>query len=80
MLLINKIAGFINKLYLKKKLMNQLNLWHDDKDFRNKVWFVNFWLGVIERALIQSYFRILRSAISSEQLDQSACFLHAEID
>ena len=30
-----EIAGFLNQVYLKKKLMNQLDFWHDDKDSRN---------------------------------------------
>ena len=31
--------------------MNQLDFWQDDIDSRNKVWFVNFCLGVVENQL-----------------------------
>lgn len=30
-----EVAGFLNQVYLKKKLMNQLDFWHDDKDSRS---------------------------------------------
>ena len=31
----NEKAGFLNQLYMKKKLTDQLDLWHDDVDSRN---------------------------------------------
>lgn len=30
-----EIAALFNQLYMKKKLMNLLDLWHVDKDLRN---------------------------------------------
>lgn len=30
-----KLKGFLNQLYVDKKLMNQLDLWHDDIGARN---------------------------------------------
>ena len=31
----NQIAGFLNQLYFKKKLMNQFDFWHLVIDSRN---------------------------------------------
>ena len=31
----NQIAGYLNQLYFKKKVMNQLDFWLADKDSRN---------------------------------------------
>ena len=36
MLKANQISGFLNQLYLKKILLNELDFWHVDKDSRNK--------------------------------------------
>ena len=35
MLLGNQMTGFLNQLYLKKKMMNRVDFWHVDKDSRN---------------------------------------------
>ena len=35
MLSANKIAGFLNQLYLKKKVMNKLEFWNEDIESRN---------------------------------------------
>ena len=35
MFLASEVVGFLNQLYLKKKLTNQLDFWHDDVDLRN---------------------------------------------
>ena len=29
------MTGFLNQQYLKKKMMNQIDFWHVDKDSRN---------------------------------------------
>ena len=29
------MTGFLNQLYLKKKMMNRIDFWHVDKDSRN---------------------------------------------
>lgn len=63
----NQIAGFLNKLYLKK-LMNQLNFGHADKDsVKLKDVCKLFQLDMVKNELIQLDFRILKS-IQSQYL------------
>ena len=55
MLSANQFSGFLNQLYLKKKLTNQLDLWHADIGSRN--------LRMIFKVLVghsQKYFRLIR--------------------
>ena len=47
-------SGFLNQLYLKKKLMNQFDFWHLVIDSRNKSQFINVQLGKVKYALCQS--------------------------
>ena len=52
--------------------MNQPDFWHAGIDSRNVKTFVNFWFCMVKKALNQSNFEILKSAIYQEQLGQSA--------
>ena len=50
MLSTNDIAGFLNHLYLKKNLMNQLDFWHDDIDSRHVKEVCKFLFGLGQKS------------------------------
>ena len=68
MLRANQIAGFLNQLYLKEKLISVLACRCRFK--KHERFFVSFTFGGVRKVLSQLDFRFFETAVSQEQLSQ----------
>lgn len=78
MLRANQIAGFLDQLYLKEKLISVL-AWRC-RFKKHERFFVSFTFGVVRKVLSQLDFRFFETAISQEQLSQSTWIFDVEIN